>query len=86
MTPEVRAAVEGLATLGSGVVLMLLAASLVMMRNVSRTARCRWCEHCRRAEDDEKVHRDAIRHQSYHQFTDRAAASACQREDCPGRQ
>ena len=84
MTPEVRAAIDGMASLGSGIVLMLLVAALVMMRNVADTARCRWCEHCRRAEDDERVQRAARRHESYHQLTDRAP-SACHRDDCPGR-
>jgi len=84
LTPEVRAAIEGMAMLGSGVVVTLVAASIVMMRNISQTARCSLCEHCRRAEDEERAHRLAIRHESYHRFTD-GAPSACRRDDCPGR-
>ena len=84
MTPEVRAAIEGMAMLGSGVVVVLVATSIVMMRNVSQGVRCRWCEHCQRAEDEERTHRLAVRHESYHRLTD-GAPSSCHREDCPGR-
>jgi len=73
-----------MATLGSGIVLMLVASALVLMRNVSQTARCRWCEHCRRAEDDERVRREGERHATYHRLTG-GVSSACHRHDCPGR-
>jgi hypothetical protein len=84
VTPEVRAAIEGMATLASGIVLVLVSASIMMMRNVSQAARCRWCEHCRREEDEERVRRAGARHESYHRLTD-GAASVCHRDDCPGR-
>jgi hypothetical protein len=86
VTPDIQAAVEGVTALASGVVLMLVAVALLLMRNVSQTARCRWCEHCRRADDDERERRAATRHQAYHQLTDQARATACQRNDCPGRE
>jgi hypothetical protein len=73
-----------MATLGSGIVVTLLAAALLMMRNVSATARCRWCEHCRRAEDDDRVRQAGRRHDAYHRLTD-GAPSRCHRDDCPGR-
>ena len=81
---EAKAAIDGITLLATGIVWSVLIVGVLLMRDVERNARCRFCEHCRRAADNERDARARKRHENYHAFTDHAP-SACQNNECPGR-
>lgn len=63
---------------------LLVGVSIWMQASVARNARCRYCDHCRKALQDEQLAKAKRRHENYHMLTDRAP-SACNDPECPGR-
>lgn len=76
MSPEMVASV----VLGG-----FLGGAILLMFDLSRQpVRCRWCPHCLREAQDEKVRRVEQAHGRYHRFAG-GRAEDCHNPDCEGR-
>jgi hypothetical protein len=58
--------------------------SIFLMWDIHRTARCRWCDHCRMQEQKEKEKQELARHYNYHHFAG-GSVSKCNDPKCKGR-